>query len=65
MDAVNDVIRLNNLRAEHRDLDDAISALVSTGSRDQVQLARMKRRKLLIKDEIAAIEDRAIPDIIA
>ena len=65
MDAVNDIIRLNNLRAEHRDLDDAISALITTGSRDQVQLARMKRRKLLIKDEIAAIEDRAIPDIIA
>lgn len=57
--------RLAVLRTEHRDLDDSISALLSAGHVDQLQLARLKRRKLRLKDEIAILEDQLIPDIIA
>lgn len=57
--------RLEFLRTEHRDLDAAIAALLSTGSADQLQAARLKKRKLRLKDEIAALEDELIPDIIA
>jgi hypothetical protein len=57
--------RLANLRTEHRDLDAAIDALVAGGMPDQLQLARLKKRKLRLKDEIAALEDQLIPDIIA
>jgi hypothetical protein len=57
--------RLSVLRVEHRDLDDSITALLASGSLDQMQLARLKRRKLRLKDEIAMIEDQLIPDIIA
>jgi hypothetical protein len=58
-------IRLENLLTEHRDLDSAIAALIGSGSSDQVQVARLKKRKLRIKDEIAMVQDRMIPDIIA
>lgn len=57
--------RLTMLRTEHRDLDSAISALVSTDSQDQLQIARLKKRKLRLKDQIAMIEDYLTPDIIA
>lgn len=57
--------RLAVLRTEHRDLDIAIDALKSMAGRDQLQLARLKKRKLRLKDEIAALEDLAVPDIIA
>lgn len=57
--------RLAHLRLEHRDLDSAIDALRSTPGSDQLQLARLKKRKLRLRDEIAAIEDMLIPDIIA
>ena len=57
--------RLNLLREEHRDLDSAIDALRALGGTDQLQLARLKRRKLRYKDEIAMLEDQLIPDIIA
>lgn len=57
--------RLGLLRIEHRDLDDAIAALGSSTHLDQLQLARLKRRKLRLRDEMAAIEDQLIPDIIA
>lgn len=57
--------RLGGLRIEHRDLDDSISALLSANHIDQLQLARLKRRKLRLKDEIAMLEDQLIPDIIA
>jgi len=65
---VNDVqvkIRLDLLRQEHRDLDSAIAALVEAGAHDQLQLARLKKRKLRLRDEIAQAEDVLIPDIIA
>jgi hypothetical protein len=58
-------IRLCQLRMEHGDLDAAITALRATATPDQLQLARMKKRKLGLKDEIALLEDQAIPDIIA
>lgn len=57
--------RLEMLRTEHRDLDSAIGALIAAGSSDQLQLARLKKRKLRLRDEIALLEDQLIPDIIA
>jgi hypothetical protein len=57
--------RLEVLRIEHRDLDAAIDALTGAGSNDQLQIARLKKRKLKLKDQIAMIEDYLIPDIIA
>ena len=57
--------RLVRLRQEHRDLDAAIEALRATTAPDQLQMARLKKRKLRLRDEIALIEDQLIPDIIA
>jgi len=57
--------RLELLRTEHRDLDAAIDALTGAGSTDQLQIARLKKRKLLLRDQIAMVEDYLIPDIIA
>jgi hypothetical protein len=56
---------LLQLRQEHRDLDAAIAAMVETGDIDTIRIQRMKKRKLVLKDRIAAIEDRLLPDIIA
>jgi hypothetical protein len=58
-------IKLEVLRREHRDLDQAIHALEETGRPDQLTLRRLKKQKLALKDQIAKIEDRLIPDIIA
>jgi hypothetical protein len=57
--------RLEVLKDEHRDLDEAIAALEATGRSDQLTLRRLKKRKLALKDEIRAIEDELFPDIIA
>jgi hypothetical protein len=57
--------RLAELAQEHRDLDTAIAALIATGAHDQIQLSRLKKRKLQLKDQIARIEDDLLPDIIA
>lgn len=57
--------RLEALRIEHRDLDTAIDALTDVDSQDQLQIARLKKRKLLLKDRIAILEDHLLPDIIA
>jgi hypothetical protein len=57
--------KLHNLLSEHRDLDSAIDALIQSGNSDQVQIARLKKRKLRLKDEIALVQDQLIPDIIA
>jgi hypothetical protein len=57
--------RLTRLKIEHRDLDAAIDALTAAGSPDQLQIARLKKRKLLLRDQIAMIEDYLTPDIIA
>ncbi|MWV27237.1 YdcH family protein [Aurantiacibacter rhizosphaerae] len=57
--------RLASLRVEHRDLDIAIEALVNTGGPDQLQVARLKKRKLRLRDQINQIENYLTPDIIA
>ena len=53
------------LKAEHRRLDDQIEALRTAGSVDQIEIARLKKRKLMLKDEIAVLADRIIPDLLA
>jgi hypothetical protein len=53
------------LKAEHRRLDEEITALREQGAADQLEIARLKKRKLLLKDEIQVLNDRIIPDIIA
>jgi len=57
--------RLFLLQEEHRDLDLAIDALRTTPGSDQLQLARLKRRKLRYRDEMAVLQDMRLPDIIA
>ena len=57
--------RLELLRIEHRDLDAAIIALGDGAVPDQLQLARLKKRKLRLRDEIQWCEDQLVPDIIA
>ncbi|MGR3344096.1 MAG: YdcH family protein [Paracoccaceae bacterium] len=63
----NDVlrVRLEVLRREHHDLNDAIDALQESGRGDQLGLRRLKKQKLQLKDQIAAIKDELTPDIIA
>jgi hypothetical protein len=56
---------LVQLRAEHRQLDDEIIALETSTMGDQLSITRLKKRKLKLKDQITAIEDRLFPDIIA
>ncbi|AQU88340.1 hypothetical protein CFR75_05285 [Komagataeibacter xylinus] len=56
--------KLHELRSEHRDLDTVISRMALQIS-DQLQLQRLKKRKLLLKDEITWLESRLIPDSIA
>jgi hypothetical protein len=58
-------VKLEVLRREHRDLDEAITALVKDAHPDQLRLVRLKKQKLALKDQIARIEDRLTPDIIA
>ena len=53
------------LKVEHRRLDEEIERLRFTGNCDQLELARLKKRKLALKDEIQALSDRIVPDIIA
>jgi hypothetical protein len=53
------------LRQEHQDLDDAVRALELRPMPDQLQIARLKRKKLTLRDRIAKLEDRLTPDIIA
>ena len=54
---------LAELRVEHRDLDTAIDRLATTFGRDELQLTRMKKRRLLLKDTIARLESKLIPDL--
>jgi len=56
---------LELLKVKHRKLDEEIEMLRNSGNCDQLELARMKKRKLALKDEIQIISDRIIPDIIA
>ena len=56
---------LTKLKQEHRDLDGAINALEESGRADALQIKRLKKKKLFLKDEISRIEDHLLPDIIA
>ena len=57
--------KLAELQSEHRDLDDVIAHLAETRPFDQLQIQRLKKRKLVLKDEIIRIENELLPDIIA
>jgi hypothetical protein len=57
--------RLVQLKLEHRDLDGAVNRLVDDPAHDQLQLTRLKRRKLLLKDQIARLEREIDPDVLA
>ena len=57
--------RLEALVEEHRDLDAAIDALMTQSGADLLQVQRLKKRKLKLKDEIALLQDMMVPDIIA
>lgn len=59
------LLKLSQLRQEHRDLDEEIEALVASGPFDQLLLSRLKKRKLSLRDQITQIEDDIVPDIIA
>ena len=57
--------KLVRLRAEHRILDEEIVALETSGAADQLNVKRLKKKKLALKDQITAVEDELLPDIIA
>ena len=57
--------RLRELKSEHRDLDDVILQITEQVPFDQIQIQRLKKRKLILKDEISRLEDTLLPDIIA
>ncbi len=57
--------RLATLRVEHQDLDAAVAALEAKPLPDQIQIARLKKKKLMLRDEIVRLEDQLTPDIIA
>lgn len=58
-------LELERLKQEHRDLDSAIDALLGATGHDRIQVQRLKKRKLQLRDRIGAIEDQLFPDIIA
>ncbi|MDH3589712.1 MAG: DUF465 domain-containing protein [Gammaproteobacteria bacterium] len=62
-EAFRNLERLKSLRVEHRDLDDVISRLATDPLVDQLELKRLKKRKLLIKDTISRLESQLIPDL--
>ena len=57
------VLKLMELKVEHRDLDEVINRLMQAGPVDQLMVSRLKKRKLQLKDVIAKIESRLIPDL--
>ena len=62
-DLFKNIERLRTLRIEHRDMDDIISRLAMDFKVDELQMKRLKRRKLLLKDQIARLESQLIPDL--
>ncbi|MBK8009226.1 MAG: DUF465 domain-containing protein [Rhizobiales bacterium] len=58
-------LELERLKQEHRDLDAAIDALLGTTGHDRIQVQRLKKRKLQLRDRIGEVEDQLFPDIIA
>jgi len=59
------ISKLDELKQLHRDLDEAIIAMIAEGSHNQLELSRLKKRKLMIRDQISKLEDEIVPDIIA
>ena len=57
--------KLARLQSEHRDLDDVIAQITGSGPFDQLQIQRLKKRKLMLKDQILQLESELLPDIIA
>ena len=62
-DLFKNIERLRSLRIEHRDLDDVIARLSMDFNADEVQIKRLKRRKLLLKDQITRLQSQLIPDL--
>lgn len=58
-------VKLEELRSEHRDLDDVIRQMAETSPFNQLQIQRLKKRKLALKDQIIKLESKLLPDIIA
>lgn len=58
-------MEIARIRLAHRDLDDAIDAMIESGRSDPLGVQRLKKQKLALKDKIVALEDRLLPDIIA
>lgn len=58
-------VKVEVMRREHRDLDEAIHALEERGAADMLTVRRLKKQKLVLKDQIRVLEDRLLPDIIA
>ncbi|MBT5765884.1 MAG: DUF465 domain-containing protein [Kordiimonadaceae bacterium] len=65
MDNADILVKIQQLRVQHRDLDDAIDALLKSGTTNMLQIKRLKKQKLMLKDQIAKLEDEMLPDIIA
>ena len=65
MDNADILVKIQQLRIQHRDLDDAIDALLNAGTTNMFQIKRLKKQKLSLKDKIATLEDEMLPDIIA
>ena len=57
--------KLDQLKQLHRDLDEAIVAMIAEGGHNQLELTRLKKRKLVLRDQISKLEDEIVPDIIA
>ncbi|MBT5188032.1 MAG: DUF465 domain-containing protein [Kordiimonadaceae bacterium] len=57
--------KIQQLRVQHRDLDDAIAALISSGTTNMLQIKRLKKQKLNLRDKIVQLENDLLPDIIA
>lgn len=62
-DLFKNMAKLRQLRIEHRDLDDVINRLAMDFSTDELQMKRLKKRKLMLKDQIARLESQLIPDL--
>ncbi|HEX3849196.1 MAG TPA: YdcH family protein [Steroidobacteraceae bacterium] len=62
-DLFKNIEKLRQLRIEHRDLDDIIARLSLDFKTDELQMKRLKRRKLMLKDQIARLESQLIPDL--
>lgn len=65
IDETNILEKIQQLRVQHRDLDDAINALLNSGTPNMLQIKRLKKQKLLIKDKVSKLEGELLPDIIA